>query len=380
MTISETQNRFYQWYFRKSERSIEKDTDADAISYRYVMPGKTLRRRLELDGYNLVSLQREFDQQLLQMQKDCKAMIEIDPNGKASRLLPVLERSTLKNWLTRLGQISEQKLESSAWGTPDKEFGDALLNFMLSSEPCYFSDYPGAGGYSFPCTTEDGYAVALLEVLPEDVTCILDISDLISGGWTDAFDDLVEFQQKYTNFYGAFKLAINDVISLMELAPDNEALCRMLYASVITAVETYLSDTLRKQVFVKPSVKRRFVESHGKFRGNLFGLNDIYTRLETLDTVIAKVIDEESFHSIISVKSLYQNVLLTHIPKNHMDKLLLAVSIRHDIVHRNGKSLLGKRHIISLTEVKQLIEDVDAAIQHIDKQVKDGLLEEDSEA
>ncbi|TVT83975.1 HEPN/Toprim-associated domain-containing protein [Pseudomonas sp. H3(2019)] len=376
MSIIETQNHFYMWYFRKSERVIVKGSDTDEPTYKFVMSGETLRRRLELDGHNIASLRLEFDQQLAQMKKDCLDMIAIDPDSKAKTFLPVLESSTLSDWLTRLRRIRDEELEPGDFGQPDKEFGDPLLNFMLSVEGYYFSDHPGAGGHHFPCQSPEGYAIALLEVLPKDVKCELDISALISGGWTDAFDDLVESQQEFTSFYALFKSSLEEVMSLALLAPTNEPLARMLYASVITAMETYLSDTLRKQVFVKPAIKRRFVENHGKFKGNQLDLCNIYTRLESLDSFITKVIDEESFHSIVSVQKLYKNVLLTEISKPHMDKLVRAVSIRHDIVHRNGKSLQGDNHKMNMEDARQLVDAVDAAVRHIDKQIKDGLLDE----
>lgn len=375
-TIISTQNHFSTWFFRKKDRVIAIDPATGRTIYKYVVSGETLRRRLELDGHNMASLQREFDKQLAQMKADCEEMISLDPNGKARELLPVLAESTLADWLGRLRQICEQRLESASYGEIDKEFGDSLLNFMMSVEGYYFSDNPGGGNYHFPCWTDEGYAIALLEVLPKDVECVLDISDLIQGGWTNAFDDLVEFQQDFTTFYGVFKTSLGDILALTQIAENNETLARMLYATVISAMETYLSDTLRKQVFVKPAIKRRFVETHGKFKGNQLDLRDIYTRLEKLDSFIAEVIDSESFHNIVSVNKLYKNVLLTDISKPHMDKLVKAIDIRHDIVHRNGKSLNGTIHKLTMDDVHQLVLDVDAAIQHIDKQIKDGLLDD----
>lgn len=68
---------------------------------------------------------------------------------------------------------------------------------MMSVEGYYFSENPGSGNHHFPCWTHEGYAVALLDVLPKEIECVLDITDLIDGGWTNAFDDLVEFQQAF---------------------------------------------------------------------------------------------------------------------------------------------------------------------------------------
>ncbi|RJG09040.1 hypothetical protein D3879_24820 [Pseudomonas cavernicola] len=82
MSLIETQNHFNIWYFRKSERVLEKEPVTGDLIYKYVMSGATLRRRLELDGHNMASLQKEFDRQLAQMKRDCLDMIAIEPNGK----------------------------------------------------------------------------------------------------------------------------------------------------------------------------------------------------------------------------------------------------------------------------------------------------------
>jgi hypothetical protein len=373
-SLMETQNYYYEWYFRKKERVLTKDADGEAI-YKYVMSGETLRRRLELAGHNLVSLQKEFDKQLDQMKVDCEKMIEIDGDGKAVKLLPILESSTLEDWLQRLRRIFEEKLKSGPWGQPEKDFGDPLLNFMMSMEEYYYSEDPGIGGHNFPARSHEGYAVALLEALPKDAECALDVTALISGGWTNAFDDLVEYHQDFTTFYGIFKTSLEDITALAQVAPTNEALARLLYAGVITAMETYLSDTLRKQIFEKQAIKRRFVESHRKFKDEKFEFRDIYSRFDKMDRTITEALDEISFHNMLHVDELYAKVLLIEIPKSHLANLYPAVAIRHDIVHRNGKSLKGKSHEFTMSDVEKLLEDVDAAIQYIDKQVKDGLLE-----
>ena len=194
------------------------------------------------------------------------------------------------DWLQRLRKIVEQKLKRIHFGEVDKEFGDTLLNFMMSADGYYFSDNPGAGDYNFLAkhtrATQSHYLRYFRRILS-----VLDISELIAGGWTNAFDDLVEFKQDFTTFYGIFKASLEDISALTQIAPDNKTLARMLYAAVISAMETYLSDTLRKQVFVKPAIKRRFVEAHGKFKGNHLDLSDIYTWLEKLDSFITDVID-----------------------------------------------------------------------------------------
>lgn len=54
-----------------------------------------------------------------------------------------------------------------------------------------------------------------------------------------------------------------------------------------------------------------------------------------------------------------------------------AIEKRHDIVHRNGKTVQGTTVNVAMEDVEKLIELVDSTVKHIDKQIKDGLLDDD---
>lgn len=133
-------------------------------------------------------------------------------------------------------------------------------------ESYYFSDRPGGGGFHFPCTSPEMYAVALLQIVPEDSHFVLDVTEMIATGWSDEFDDFIEYHQDNTTFYEVFRSSLTEALELAALAPDNGSLARMLYANVIAVMETYLSDTLRKQVLKRDAVLRRFVKSHNAFK------------------------------------------------------------------------------------------------------------------
>ena len=96
--------------------------------------------------------------------------------------------------------------------------------------------------------------MAVLEAVGKDVTCILEISSLVDGGWTEAFDDLVEYSQEFTNFYEVFNEVLLEIRSLATALPGNPILLRLLYANAITAMETYLGDTARKNVMSRPAM------------------------------------------------------------------------------------------------------------------------------
>ncbi|WP_267877506.1 HEPN/Toprim-associated domain-containing protein [Massilia sp. NP310] len=229
MKIDETQNHFDEWYFNKKNRVIKTVFCTDYYGdpmwepkeeqikiYQYRIPAGVLRRRLNLAGYNLENLEREFKQQLNQQIKDAEDMIELVPDGDAARFLPVLKKSTLAEWIERLRIIHERKLDASYFDSEKVEYDDELLTFMLRVE-VFYSSNPTAGYFSFPCLTKEGYATALLEIFPDSVECVQDVTELIHAGWSEEFEDLEEYQQEFTKFYEVFQTAISDTTALMEL-------------------------------------------------------------------------------------------------------------------------------------------------------------------
>lgn len=388
MAILETQNYFHEWYFRKSERVIESfgaheleheshlPPDAILSTYKYEMPIETLRRRLDLAGYNYAALEQEFKEQHIQLMSDLDDMLELAP----SRIEPfydAVKNSNLKKWLSCLKIIKEngRSLKNIELIKIDKEL-QKLLQFMLGAD-LYFTNHPTCGDFDFPCRTEEGYAVALLEVTPENTYCVLDVTELVEGGWTEAFDDLIEYHRDFTRFYDVFSGSLNDIQSLKALAPHNETLARLLYAATITAMETYLSDTLKKQVLNREAIKRRFIKNHDFFKKEKFTLSEIYEKSALINEMIVSEIDKMSFHNLSRIPALYSSVLATNFPSSRLSELKMAIDNRHDIVHRNGKDTTNKPLKILMDDVSALIVLIDETVRYIDKQIKDGLLDDD---
>lgn len=382
MTILETQNHINQWYFRKSDRLIlppPGDDSDNGPRFVYKASAKTVARRLAFDGNDLGLLKQDFKEQLAFMVHDCKQMLEIIPHGKCAQLLPVLEDSTLDEWLSLLRRIKKDELKPSWWNNSPDVCDDVLLNFMLSDfDEYYLSERPGGGYFHFPCTSEEMYAVAVLQVVPEDSYFLLDATAIIHSGWSDDFDDVIEFHQDNTTFYEIFKSSLTETLGLAVLAPNSDSLARMLYANVITLLETYLSDTLRKQILKRNAVLRRFVKNHDAFKNSRKEpISEVFETYDRINELANEAINGLSFHNILTAKKLYKEVLATSFPDD-ISELVKAVDTRHDIVHRNGKDFHRNAVIVTMAKVQVVAELVDETVKYIDKQIKDGLLEDDN--
>ncbi|EIK65016.1 HEPN/Toprim-associated domain-containing protein [Pseudomonas brassicacearum] len=385
MAILDTQNYYHEWYFKKSERHIELIDSSEYYADEFVKPGekiekyyyamsaRTLRRRLDLAGYNRESLEQEFKEQHYRLMSDLNEMLDLAPN-KVIKYISTVKQAKIDDWLDCLREIKltrEGTEINNATGT-----GDPILKEFMLSIDTFFTDWPTCGNYNFPCMSEEGYAVALLEITGDDAECVLDVTDLVHSGWTQAFDDLVEYNQDFTKFYEIFNTSLLDIKALTTLSPENPILARLLYAAVITAMETYLSDTLKKQVINREAIKRKFVRNHDGFKDKKFTTSAIFEKLATLNEDIISEIDKISFHNLDRTPGLYKSVLSTNFPETHLPELKIAINNRHDIVHRNGKSSHDKILRLDMNDVDSLIGLVDDCIKHIDKQIKDGLLDD----
>ncbi|PKG96415.1 hypothetical protein CXF92_01070 [Pseudomonas sp. Choline-3u-10] len=391
--ISSTKNYYHQWYFQKKDRAIrvrdksqrntliwcaaephelyEEETD-----YLYVVSASVLRRRLELAGFNRDTLEREFKECIAQRVASLEEPFDFDEDWakEQSKRAAILKSASLSDWLKCLKIALDDGITSWRWEELKQNYTDPLLHIFFASDA--FWDEASSHDTGFPCQTLESLAVAMLEIVPVEAECVLDITDLIGGGWTDSFEDMIEYNKEFTTFYDVFATSILDTQSLMTLSPENITLARLLYANVITAMETYLSDTMKKQALTREAIRRRFVETNETFKEKIV-VQEIFRKMEGLSEEIIQTIDTMSFHNLEKTAGLYKAVLDTKFPSAHMADLKSAIEKRHDIVHRNGKTVQGKTVSVVMEDVEQLIELVDFTIKYIDKQIKDGLLDED---
>ncbi|WP_080602595.1 HEPN/Toprim-associated domain-containing protein [Aeromonas hydrophila] len=392
-------NTYYEWYFSKSERKREiakdlgNDEARDFIGYRTT--AGVIRRRLQLDGYDHSSLERDFNDTRELWIKDMKEMhlsyeeafarkddkIYKKLMENIANQLEVVQKTTLDEWKSNIHKalsIKPDYILDTYNEYVVKIDGEPLLSLMISTLTGVYDEHLGFAGSMFPCMQMESYALVLLDICEDDDICELDITDIVHGGWVDDFEDIAEAQAGETKFHEHFRKSIDDLIELNK-GKRNPVLQRMIFSSVITTMEAYLSDTMKKNVLNRHAIKRRFVGSLDKFIKNKIQASTVFSFMDSLDQKITEEIDSISFHNVDVVTGLYKNVLLCKFPEDKVSDLKKYVELRHDIVHRNGKSKDGTVTNISKKDIEELINLVSDVVSHIDKQILDGLLDTVSE-
>lgn len=396
-------NTYYEWFFTKSDRvreiySVIEDHEHDKRSFiGYRASVETIRRRLQLDGYDLESARKDFENTRSIWVNEMSDSLEfynleqergvnyytrtIDVNlffiKNISIQLEILKNAKFEDWCNKVIEAKSKQYDyydRSIGMEPIEIEGEPLLSLMLSELFGVSDESLGVGGSIFPCMQIESLAVVLLSKCKDDDICELDIIDLVNGGWVDDFEDIEQIQAGETRFHENFISSINELIVLNRLK-ENQVLQRMIFSSVITAMEAYFSDTMKKNVLNRHAIKRRFVEIHKPFVDKNMKEGRVFEFLDNLDKRINEEIDKISFHNIGTVKDLYRDVLLCQLPDADISALIKSVETRHDIVHRNGKSTDGEMVIVTKKDVRELIKLVRRVVLHIDKQILDGLLD-----
>jgi 5-methylcytosine-specific restriction endonuclease McrA/uncharacterized protein YutE (UPF0331/DUF86 family) len=192
-------------------------------------------------------------------------------------------------------------------------------------------------------------------------------------GARDLSDYLTESISKNTKFHQTFVESMASIENLVKVDLDDpklaETLNRLLFANTVAAMETYLSDAFINTVVNNPELIRKFMETTPAFNDKKYKLSEIYDWVENTKRSVMQYLLDIIYHNVFVVKNMYKCALDIDFPED-MEPIQKAVMIRHDIVHRNGKTKTGKVLNITDEDVMNNIEVIKSFINHIDGQLK----------
>ena len=131
-------------------------------------------------------------------------------------------------------------------------------------------------------------------------------------------------------------------------------------------MEAYLSDRLIQKVLSDAKYKRQFTEKFKDFQNEKIPLTNLFSMMDKIDLHIRKSLREIIYHNLDRVKPIYKSVL--NIDLGDIGILMKDVTVRHDIVHRNGKDKDGNMREITKEDVLNLAQRVSDFIGNIEGQ------------
>jgi len=176
-----------------------------------------------------------------------------------------------------------------------------------------------------------------------------------------------------SDYYKVFYLNLQNIKKMLKKSGFKKTkleqpFSRMLYVAAITALETYLSDAFYQSVINSNERLNKLFTTDPEYCTKKYSIHDAIAWADKHKENATKHIQEIVWHNIPRVSHLYQNVLSVKIPLDN--KLILkAISIRHDIVHRNGKTTKGQSIRINENDIEILINNISDFVSLIDEQL-----------
>lgn len=172
-----------------------------------------------------------------------------------------------------------------------------------------------------------------------------------------------------SSYYQEFQQSIAKIKQLLEIKTWDleQYFINLLYASVITSLETYLSDCFKLNIFTDDIYMQRFVETFEPYQKEEIYYKDIYKQYENIDKKIKSSLENLMYHNLQKIRKIYKNTF--NISIWNITNLEEIVLIRHDLVHRNWKNKSWKVHKITKRKVLKLCEDISIFVWNIEKQL-----------
>ncbi|WP_417841943.1 hypothetical protein [Terasakiella sp.] len=174
-------------------------------------------------------------------------------------------------------------------------------------------------------------------------------------------------------------LEVQNLIDTVSESNGKSIINRMIFVQLITILEAFLSDTLKREMLTNKVAINRIFENLKDEINKEFSAFEIYKQPELINAnyikkIVRNYLNKKSYHDLITVKKLYYKSLNLQVMgqnKQVFSALIKATKERHDCVHRNGfdndgiqLDTITKDYLIyTLDNVKMLINEVTNSIE-----------------
>ena len=176
------------------------------------------------------------------------------------------------------------------------------------------------------------------------------------------------------NYFETFENDFSTLRALSKQEPPKtarlrQAFLRMLYSSAITALETYLSDAFFQTVIKDEALIERLVLTTPEFKDKKYSLSELFEWKKQTNEKVGEFLFNIVWHNLAKVRCMYADVLGVKFPDDS-GSIYVAVIIRHDIVHRGGKTKGGRPHNFRESDIQKLFALIETFVAAIDVQLK----------
>lgn len=195
---------------------LEDDSEVETV-YEYSNTVTNIIDRLEIMGFTLQRVEREFKQEIKEVIQNMEESATESLEDLYKEYIKILENANIKSFIDAFTEIRIKKLQPSYFTHLKFDGASPLVNYILNETDEFY--------YGFPCQSLRSFLRVFLESCPKDSLVTQDITDLVAAEYYEPDDAVCEMEVN-----GLIEdFGINSkIIILTEGSSDREILSRSL--------------------------------------------------------------------------------------------------------------------------------------------------------
>lgn len=164
---------------------------------------------------------------------------------------------------------------------------------------------------------------------------------------------------------------LRDVISHNHIAVGLEVpIYKMAYAHAVTLLETFLSETIKSLIITNDSYFENAIRKLEELKKANFSLIEVWRHPEGIKGLAVERLSDVLYHNIPKVKLMLEAITGIKLKADIAQVTRIAV-IRHDIVHRNGKTTEGNVIELNIEVVEKAIDKIESFVALVHRQLEE---------
>lgn len=185
------------------------------------------------------------------------------------------------------------------------------------------------------------------------------------------FDDNIKLSN--TEIYKTYQNSIKKIneLNLLELVGQKdleEYMKYMLYSNTITALETYLCDRFVALVQNNDKHLRNFVQSFHGFKNEKFSINEVFIKYDEIKNKSNNAMKDVLYHDLPKISGMYRDTFEIKFPI--FSEVFKSIKIRHDLVHRSGKTKEGDFHKLDKDSIIEVTKECSNFVESLEKELQ----------
>lgn len=175
----------------------------------------------------------------------------------------------------------------------------------------------------------------------------------------------------YSDLHRSFQYQIQnlrDLASLQVAIPHEETFYKMTYAYAVTLMESFLADSIRSLILSEESYFKNSIKKVEDLKDKKYTLEDISKEKDGAKGFAIKELSSVMYHNIPKVKEILRAILDSNISLD-ISSVCKITTLRHDIVHRDGKKTDGSVITVDKDIALEAVSSIEKFVEQVASEI-----------